>query len=73
MDKDLYFEILMTRIKVGYVHTIRITFKFMFDRIVKKSLQWKKFFNNMRIQRGKQMKVNFIEVNYMSHIDERYS
>lgn len=73
MDKNLYFESLMTRIKPGYVHTILITFRFMFDRIVKVSLQWNKFFNNMRIQRGKQMEVNFIEVNYMSYIDERYS
>jgi hypothetical protein len=62
----------MSNVSAGYIHTLLVTFNFPLTEIIEVSFEWKRFKKNERLQIGKKMRINYIEVNYMSHIYKRY-
>jgi hypothetical protein len=70
--KDFVIERIMSKVSAGYIHTLLVTFNFPLTEIIKVSFEWKRFKKNERLQIGNKMRINYIEVNYMSHIYQKY-
>ena len=75
ISKNLIFEKIMSNSQIGEIHTLLMTFHFKLQQIKSMLIEWKRFNrpqDKERINKGKQMKIQFIQINYMSHLDRRF-
>jgi len=71
--KELKFERNVSRLKPANIHTLLVTFNFTFSKIKNVQIEWKRRNEALTLQGGKVFKIDFIEINYMSHVNQRYS
>ena len=73
--RELKFQKIMSSTERGEIHTLLMTFQFKLKDIESMNIEWNRFENHpnkSRANKGNQIKVPFIEINYMSHLNERF-
>lgn len=73
-NKEILIDKIMTKTYQNRIHTFLMNFDFKIEKIYALDLQWKRYNSSerQRVNRGYKLKIPVIEINYMSHIDERY-
>ena len=87
-SKELSFDKIMTDIQIGEIHTLLMTFEFKLKEIDWMSIGWKRFVQTLpanipsnqsllildkkRVNKGNKIKIQFIEINFMSHLEFRF-
>lgn len=68
--KNFTINRLLTRTEPGKIHTLLVTFPFNFKvgNVTNVLVLWKKFASDEKQQIGFKMIVDYVEVNYLSHI-----
>ena len=73
--KQLNFYKIMSETQIGEIHTLLMTFQLKLEEIKSMAIEWKRLNrpeDKKRVNKGKRMRIEFIEINYMSHWDPRF-